>query len=165
MVCLPALDIKSITGILNGTNIFFWCSANYSLACRFASLMNYNYVSKSSPSYSSGADASSLSSIGHHLSGKEHVIDSLKKIGFDMKTIGDTQATIEEAQSLLYSLEQHEIASSLRQCLDLGKLTGGIAIHAHALNHELYSIILNDFSPRNCMCALDHGMEYHCTTV
>lgn len=119
--------------------------------------MNYNYVSKSSPSYSSGADESSLNSVGHHLSGKEllalqdilqeHVIDSLKKIGFDMKTIGDTQATIEEAQSLLYSLEQHEIASSLRQCLDLGKLMGGIAIHAHALSHELYSIILNDFFP------------------
>ena len=81
--------------------------------------------------YSSGADESSLSSVGHHLSGKEllalpdilqeHVVDSLKKIGLDLKTIGDAHTTIEEVQSLLYSLEQHEVASSLRQLLDSGK--------------------------------------------
>ena len=81
--------------------------------------------------YSLGADTSSLSSIGHHLSGKEllalpdilqeHVIDSLEKIGLDLKAIGDAQTTIEEMQSLLHSLEQHEVASSLRQRLDLGK--------------------------------------------
>ena len=81
--------------------------------------------------YSSGADASSLSSIGHHLSGREllalpdilqeHVVDSLKKIGLDLKAIGGTQTTIEEVQSLLHSIEQHEVASSLRQRLDSGK--------------------------------------------
>ena len=49
------------------------------------------------------------------------MIDSLKMIGLDLKAIGDTQATIEEVQSLLHSLEQHEVASSLRQRLDLGK--------------------------------------------
>ena len=82
-------------------------------------------------SYSLGADASSLSSIGHHLSGKEllvlpdilqeHVIDSLKKIGLDLKAIGGTQTTIEEVQTLLHSIEQHEVASSLRQRLNSGK--------------------------------------------
>ena len=81
--------------------------------------------------YSLGADASSLSSIGHHLSGREllalpdilqgHVIDSLKKIGLDIKSIGGAPTTIEELQSLLHSIEQHEVASSLRQHLDLGK--------------------------------------------
>ena len=89
-------------------------------------------------SYSLGADASSLSSIGHHLSGKEllvlpdilqeHVIDSLKKIGLDLQAIGDTQTTIEELQSLLHSLEHHEVASSLRQRLDLGKHLRGIHV-------------------------------------
>ena len=49
------------------------------------------------------------------------MIDSLKKIGLDLKVIGDAQTTIEEVQSLLHSLEQHEVASSLRQRLDLGK--------------------------------------------
>ena len=81
--------------------------------------------------YSLGADASSLSSIGHHLSGKEllalpdilqeHVTDSLKKTRLDLKAIGDAQTTIGEVQSPLQSLEQHEVASSLRQRLDLGK--------------------------------------------
>ena len=81
-------------------------------------------------SYSSGADGSSVSSVRHHLSGKEllalqdilqeDVIDSLKKIGLDLKTIGDAQTTIEEVQSLLHALEQHEVASSLRKLLDLG---------------------------------------------
>ena len=51
----------------------------------------------------------------------EHVVGSLQNIGLDLKTIGDTQTTIEEVQRLLYSLGQHEIASSLRQRLDLGK--------------------------------------------
>ena len=84
-----------------------------------------------SPS-SLGADESSLSSVGHHLSGKEllalqdilqeDVIDSLKKIGLDLNIIGDAHTTIEEVQTLLHSLEQHEVASSLRQRLDLGKL-------------------------------------------
>ena len=81
--------------------------------------------------YSLGADESSLSSVGHCLSGKEllalpdilqeHVIDSLQKIGLDLNTIGDAHTTIEEVQSLLHSLEQHEVASSLRQLLDSGK--------------------------------------------
>ena len=81
--------------------------------------------------YSLGADESSLSSVGHHLSGREllalpdilqeRVIDSLKKIGLDLKTIGDAHATIEEVQGMLHSLEQHEVASSLRQLLDSGK--------------------------------------------
>ena len=56
---------------------------------------------------------------------QEHVVDSLEKIGLDIN--GDTQTTFEEVQSLLHSLEQHEIASNLRHCLDLGKLMGGIA--------------------------------------
>ena len=83
------------------------------------------------PCYSSGADASSLSNIGHHLSGRElltlpdilqgHVIDSLKQIGLDIKSIGGAPTTIEKLQSLLHSLEQHEVASSLRQRLDFGK--------------------------------------------
>ena len=78
-----------------------------------------------------GADESSLSSVGHYLSGKEllalpdilqeRVIDSLKKIGLNLNAIGDTHTTIEEVQSLLHSLEQHEVASSLRKLLDLGK--------------------------------------------
>ena len=91
--------------------------------------------------YSLGADASSLSSIGHHLSGREllalpdilqgHMIDSLKKIGLDIKSIGDTQTTIEEVQSLLHSLEQHEVASSLRQRLDFGKHLKLHGVHVH----------------------------------
>ena len=52
---------------------------------------------------------------------QEDVIDSLEKIGLDLKTIGDAQTTIEEVQSLLHSLEQHEVASSLRKLLDSGK--------------------------------------------
>ena len=93
-------------------------------------ILEYTY----SP-YSSGADESSLSSVGHHLSGKEllvlqdilqeDVIDSLHKIGLDLKTIGDTQTTIEEVQGMLHSLEQHEVASSLRQLLDSGKRCTG----------------------------------------
>ena len=91
--------------------------------------------------YYSGADASSLSNIGHHLSGREllalpdilqeHVIDSLKKIGLDLKAIGGTQTTIEEVQSLLHSLEQHEVASSLRQHLDLGTDLRLHGVHVH----------------------------------
>ena len=57
------------------------------------------------------------------------MIDSLKKIGLDLKATGDTHATIEEVQSLLHSLEQHEVASSLRQRLDLGKQ---IKLHVHS---------------------------------
>ena len=80
--------------------------------------------------YSLGADESSLSSVGHHLSGrellalpdvlKEHV-DSLQKVGLDLKTIEDAHTTIEEVQGMLHSLDQHEVASSLRQLLDSGK--------------------------------------------
>ena len=66
---------------------------------------------------------------------QEHVVDSLQKIGLDIS--GDAHATIEEVQSLLHSLEQHEIASSLRKLLDLGKLMGGIAI----LNNKLYIMV------------------------
>ena len=51
------------------------------------------------------------------------MIDSLQQIGLDLKTTGDAQTTIEEVQSLLHSLEQHETASKL---LDLGKLFNGI---------------------------------------
>ena len=86
-----------------------------------------------------GSDA--CSNIGHHLSGREllalpyilqeHVIDSLKKIGLDLKAIGSTQTTIEEVQSLLHSIEQHEVASSLRQHLDFGKHLKLHGVHVH----------------------------------
>ena len=82
-------------------------------------------------SHSSGADESSHSNVGHYLSEKEllalkyviqeDVIDSLQQIGLDLNTIGDSQITIEELQRALYSLDQHEVASSLRQHLDFGK--------------------------------------------
>ena len=80
--------------------------------------------------YSLGADESSLSSVGHHLSGRELLalpdvlkghVDSLQKVGLDLKTIGDAHTTIEEVQGMLHSLDQHEVASSLRQLLDSGK--------------------------------------------
>jgi len=64
----------------------------------------------------------------HHLSNKEllaltdilqeDLTDRLKQIGLDF---GDAQRTIEEVQRLLCSLGEHEIASNLRQYLDLGK--------------------------------------------
>ena len=69
--------------------------------------------------------------VGHYLSDEElltlqyilqeDVIDSLQQIGLDLKTVGDSMTTIEEVQRALYSLGQHEVASSLRQQLDLGK--------------------------------------------
>ena len=49
------------------------------------------------------------------------MIDSLQQIGFDLNAIGDSQITIEELQRALHSLDQHEVASSLRQHLDFGK--------------------------------------------
>ena len=87
-----------------------------------------------------GADESTLSSVGHYLSGKELlalpdilqecVMDSLKTI-LNWNAIGDTHTTIEEVQSLLHSLEQHEVASSLRKLLDLGKHIKANGWHRH----------------------------------
>ena len=48
-------------------------------------------------------------------------MDNLQQIGLDLNTIGDSQITIEELQRALYSLDQHEVASSLRQHLEFGK--------------------------------------------
>ena len=58
----------------------------------------------------------------------EDVIDGLQQIGLDLKTTGDAHTTIEEVQSLLHLLEQHETASNLRQLLNLGKLFDDVAI-------------------------------------
>ena len=74
----------------------------------------------------SGAD-----SVGHPLSTKEllvlkdyilpeDVIESLQQEGLDLQTIAIVQTTIEEVQRRLDSLGQSEIASNLRQHLDLG---------------------------------------------
>ena len=49
------------------------------------------------------------------------MVGSLQNAGFSFKAIGDAQTTTEEVQRLLHSLGQHEIASSLRQRLELGK--------------------------------------------
>lgn len=75
----------------------------------------------------SGTPESSLGSEGHYLSGKEllilkdilqeDVMDRLQQIGLDLSG----NVTIEKVQQLLHSLEQHEIASSLRRHLDFGK--------------------------------------------
>ena len=82
-----------------------------------------HYISYCTYSHSLGADE-------HHLSNKEllaltdilqeDVTDSLKQIGLDFE---NAQTTIEEVQRLLCSLGEHDIASNLRQHLDLG--TGG----------------------------------------
>lgn len=79
-----------------------------------------HYTSYYTYSHSLGADE-------HHLSNKEllaltdvleeDVADSLKQIGLDFE---NAQTTIEEVQRLLFSLGEHEIASNLRQHLDLG---------------------------------------------
>ena len=75
-------------------------------------------------SHTLGADESLVE---HHLSNKEllaltdilqeDVTDRLKQIGLDF---GDARTTIEEVQKRLHSLGEHEIASNLRQHLDLG---------------------------------------------
>ena len=76
-------------------------------------------------SHSSGTDEYL---IRHHLSDKEFqalkdilqkdIIDSLQQSGLGL---GNAQTTLEEVQRLLHSLGQHEVASNLRQHLDLGK--------------------------------------------
>ena len=81
--------------------------------------------------YSDG-EKSSLSSAEHYLGGKEllalrdilqeDVIDSLKHKGLDLNAIENVQTTLEEVQQLLHSIQQHEIASSLRRLIDFGKL-------------------------------------------
>ena len=71
-------------------------------------------------------------SVGHPLSAKEllvlkdyilpeDVIESLQQKGLDLSTIAIVQTTIEEVQRQLELLGQSEIASSLRQNLDIGK--------------------------------------------
>ena len=60
------------------------------------------------------------------------MIESLQQEGLDLKTIGNVQTTIEEVQRLLGSLGQSEIASSLRQHLDIGK---------HLINLKLVNFI------------------------
>ena len=76
--------------------------------------------------------SSGANSVGHPLTGKElfalkgyilpeDVIESLQQEGLDLNTIGNVQTTIEEVQERLDSLGQSEIASSLRQRLDIGK--------------------------------------------
>lgn len=80
----------------------------------------------------SDSDESSLSSAEHYLNGKEllalrdtlqeDVIDSLKHKGLDLNAIENVQITLEEVQQLLYSLEQHEIATTLRRLIDFCKL-------------------------------------------
>ena len=49
------------------------------------------------------------------------MIESLQQEGLDLNTIGNVQTTIEEVQQQLELLGQSEIASSLRQHLDIGK--------------------------------------------
>ena len=80
------------------------------------------------------------------------MIDSLKKIGLDLKAIGDAQTTIEEVQSLIHSLEQHEVAFSLRQRLDLGK---HLRLHGYLFINNLACITfptkrLLDFQSSSC---------------
>lgn len=80
----------------------------------------------------SDSDESSLSSAEQYLSGKEllalrdilqeDMIDSLQHKGLDLNAIENVQITLEEVQQLLYSLEQHEIATTLRQLIDFCKL-------------------------------------------
>ena len=80
----------------------------------------------------SDSDESSLSSAEQYLSGKEllalrdilreDVIDSLQHKGLDLNAIENVQITLEEVQQLLYSLEQHEIATTLRRLIDFCKL-------------------------------------------
>ena len=81
----------------------------------------------------SGTDESSPSGEGHHLSGKELL--ALKNIlqedlidTLEQNVVESGSVTIEEVQGLLHSLDQHEIASSLRQHLDFGKLVDGIPL-------------------------------------
>lgn len=88
-----------------------------------------HYTSYCTYSHSLGADE-------HHLSNKEllaltdilqeDLTDRLKQIGLDF---GDAQTTIEEVQKWLHSLGEHEIASNLRQHLDLGtSIPGNLCI-------------------------------------
>lgn len=49
---------------------------------------------------------------------QEDVADSLQQSGLDFE---NAQTTLEEVQRWLHTLGQHEIASNLRQRLDLGK--------------------------------------------
>ena len=49
------------------------------------------------------------------------MIEILQQEGFDLNKTGNVQTTIEEVQQRLDSLGQSEIASSLRQHLDIGK--------------------------------------------
>ena len=80
----------------------------------------------------SDSDESSLSSAEQYLSGKEllalrdilreDVIDSLQHKGLDLNAIENVQITLEEVQQLLHSLEQHEIATTLRRLIDFCKL-------------------------------------------
>ena len=96
------------------------CSANcpYFTRCIITGMLTL--VSYCTYSHTLGADE-------HHLSNKEllaltdilqeDLTDRLKQIGLDF---GDAQTTIGEVQKRLHSLGEHEIASNLRQHLDLG---------------------------------------------
>ena len=101
--------------------IAFWY---YTITCYQNAVQPYFH-------YSDG-DKSSLSSAEHYLGGKEllalrdilqeDVIDSLKHKGLDLLAIESVQTTLEEVQQLLHSIQQHEIASSLRRNIDFGEL-------------------------------------------
>ena len=81
----------------------------------------------------SGIDESFPTSEGHHLSGKELLaLKNILQEGLidilEQNLAKSGSVTIEEVQGLLHSLDQHEIASSLRQHLDFGKLVDGIPL-------------------------------------
>ena len=85
-----------------------------------------HYTSYCTYSHSLGADE-------HHLSNKEllALTDILQEDLTDRlkQDFGDAQTTIEEVQKWLHSLGQHEIASNLRQHLDLGtSIPGNLCI-------------------------------------
>ena len=48
-------------------------------------------------------------------------MDKLQQKGLDLKTSGNSRATIEEVQHLLRSIGENETASDLKKLLDFGK--------------------------------------------
>ena len=62
---------------------------------------------------------------------QEDVSDSLQQSGLDFE---NAQTTLEEVQRWLHTLGQHEIASNLRQRLDLGKHLRLVDGHSNPLN-------------------------------
>ena len=68
------------------------------------------------------------------------MIESLQQEGLDLDTTGNVQTTIEEVQRWLDSLGQTEIASSLRQRLDIGtdlKLVNFITVYTYSEEENL----------------------------